>query len=825
MQALLQDVRFGLRVLSKTPVFTAVAILILALGIGANTAIFSLVDMLLFRPIQGVSDPTRLVQLLRVERKGISENLSYQDCLDFQKNTTTLVGIGMQRLTPLHLSTPQSSERIIGTMITGNYFNLLGVTPEAGRLIGDEDTQSEGTSPVVVLSYNFWQRRFGGNQQIVGQTVNLNGLGYTVIGIATKAFSGVVLGETTEVWIPITMWRQADPELAGTATKWGINWFGDRDATWLTAFGRLGRDRKLEQAQAELSAIALTLAQAYPKTNQNIGVQVTAGLGLLPDIRSKVQRFTRLPMIIVILVLFVACANVAGMMLSRAQARQKEIGIRYALGATRWQIIRQLLTESILLSFISGILGLFIAARLGNLLLIVLPETYLKVSPKFDHSLNFHFFIFALVLSILTGVLLGIIPAWQLSRYDLIQIMKGQRDRVWNMGRMKIRNLFAPLQLALSFALLIIAGLCVRTLQNVSVIDTGFNTERVLTARLDLGRQNYTDFQGRAFYHELIERIDKLSEVQASSLASNITLTGLQPVTRIYPEGEPLGMEYLPVSYNIITPRYFETVGISLLLGRHFSVSDTQQSPPVAIINESLARRLWPNESSLGKHFRFGNSSNDNPLIEIIGIASDTKGGNIFAPPRLQLYLPLAQRHQDQTVLFLRTRNAPEKVTPILRHEISAIDPSLPIYDVKTLADYYYAAIAPQRLAAFFVSGFAILAILLAGIGLYGAIAYDVQRRTSEIGIRLALGAQVRDILFMILKQGGALLMAGIVVGLMVVVSLMPLINIFLFGVRVTDPMIYLAVALIMVFVGLLACYHPARRAIRVDVVKSLREE
>lgn len=825
MQALLQDVRFGLRILSKTPIFTAIAILILALSIGANTAIFSLVNALLFRPIQGVGDPAQLVQLLRVDRTGVSENLSYQDCLDFQKSTVTLAGIAMQRLTPLHLSTQQPSERITGAMITGNYFELLGVTPVLGRLIGVGDVQTEGASPIVVLNYDFWLRRFGGDQQIVGQTVNLNGVSYTVIGVAAEAFSGIALGETTEVWIPLTMWRQADPELSSTATKWNVNWFSDRDATWLTAFGRLKPERRVEQAQAELSTIALTLAQAYPKSNQEAGVQVTVGLGLLPDIRSKVQQFAKLPFVIVVLVLFVACANVAGMMLSKAHARQKEISIRYALGATRWQVTRQLLTESVLLSLTSGILGLFITTRLGHLLLVTLPETYLNTSLKLDINLDLRVLSFTLAISVLTGVLFGIIPAWRLSQCGLIQSIKSQSDSTGRTGKIRIRNLFAPLQLAISFALLITAALCVQTLQNVSAIKTGFNTERVLTARLDLGRQNYTDFQRRVFYQHLIERMDILPEVKASSLATNITLSGLQPVTRIYPQEQSPGLEYLSVNYNVITPRYFETVEVSLLLGRPFSVQDTQQSPAVAIINEMLAQRLWPNETPLGKRFRFGNAGTDNPLIEIVGVASDTKGADIFAPPRLQLYLPLTQQHQDQAVLFIRTRNAPEQFIPTLHHEMAAIDPTLPLYAIKTLADYFYAAIAPQRLAAFLVSVFGILAILLAGIGLYGTMAYDVERRTSEIGIRLALGAQARDIFFMIMRQGGTFLMTGAVIGLVVVFSLTPLIKGFLFGVKASDPMIYLMVSLVMVLVGLIACYFPARRALRVDLIKSLREE
>lgn len=825
MHVIWQDLRYGLRLLLKSPNFTAVAVLIIALGVGANAAIFSFVNALLLRPLEAVTNPESLAQVLRTNDNSVSEIESFRDCRDFQEQNRTLAGIAMHWRATLHLSTGQEVERVEGALVTGDYFELLGVRPALGRLLAPMDVRAEGADSIVVLSHSLWRNRFGRDQGVIGRTVSLNGLSYTVIGVAAEGFRGVVTGERADVWIPATMWRQADPEMADAATTWKLDWFGMRDAAWLKAFGRLKPGVMIDQAQADLAAIAQRLAREYPETNQKVGVRLAAGLGLPPSARDRISRFVKLPTVIAGIVLLIVCANIAGMTLTRAVARQKEIGIRLALGANRWRIIRQLLAESLLLAIAGGLLGLFFGRWLGDWLRMSLPESYLSMPLKFEVAPDMRVFGFTLAITVLTGLLSGLAPAWQSSRLDLIPLLKDGPGGGGRVGRFRLRELLVVAQVALSLALLVAAGLCVRTLHNARAIDTGFDNDRVLTARIDLGRQNYTETQGQVFYQRLLERTEMTPGVEAASLALNMPLSGLQMVTRIFPEGRPPEGGRPQVSHNVVTPRYLETVGIQLLLGRHFSAQDNLRAPRVAIINETLARRYWPDENPIGKRFRFGVNSPDAPLIEIVGLARNTKVANLFAAPRMYFYLPLAQRHQDRMVLHLRTAGSPERMIASLRREVAALDRSLPVYDIKTLTDYRDAALTPQRLAALLISALGALALLLAAIGLYGRMSYDVERRMREIGIRMALGAQARDVFRLIIKRGVGLTLTGVGVGLVVAIALTRLIKVLLFGVSATDPLTLMAISALLIAVGTLACYFPARRAIKADPIKSLRCE
>lgn len=825
MQLIWQDLRYALRLLLKSPGYTAIVVLIIALGVGANAAIFSFVNALLLRPLEAVTNPESLAQVLRTNDNNISEIESFRDCRDFQEQNRTLAGMAMHWRATLHLSAGREVERLEGALVSGGYFELLGVKPALGRLFTPTDVQAEGSDSIVVLSHNLWRNRFGRDQGVIGRTVSLNGFSYTVIGIAAEGFRGVVTGERADVWIPATMWRQADPEMANAATTWKLDWFGMRDAAWLKAFGRLKPGATIEQAQADLTAIAQRLEREYPETNQKVGVRLAAGLGLPPSARDHVSRFVKLPTVIAGIVLLIVCANVAGMMLTRAVARQKEIGVRLALGASRWLIVRQLLAEGLLLAIAGGLLGLFFSRWLGGWLRTSLPESYLSMPLKFEVALDMRVFGFTLAITVLTGLLSALAPAWQSSQLDLIPLLKDKPGRGGPVGRFRLGEFLIVAQVTLSLALLVAAGLCVRTLHNARAIDTGFDTDRVLTARIDLGRQNYTEAQGQVFYQRLLERMEMTPGVEAASLALNVPLSGPQMVTRIFPEGRPPEGGRLQVSHNVVTPGYLETVGIKLLLGRHFSALDHPQAPRVAIINETLARRYWPDENPIGKRFRFGENSPDALMIEIVGLASDTKVANLFAALRMYLYLPFAQRHQDRMVLHLRTAGATEQLAAPLRHEIAALDRSLPVYEIKTLTDYRDAVLTPQRLAALLISGLGALALLLAAISLYGRMSYDVERRMREIGIRMALGAQARDVFRLIIKRGVGLTLIGVGVGLVVAIALTRLIKALLFGVSATDPLTLTAISTLLIAVGTLACYFPARRATNADPIKSLRCE
>lgn len=825
MQSIWRDLIYGLRWWARSPTFSVIAILMLAFGIGANTAIFSFVDALLLRRLEGVDQPKSLIHLLRTNDNIVSDSLSYPDCRDFQNNNNTLNGIAMYWRTSSHLSFGQEAERLKSALITGNYFEILGVKAAIGRLLTSSDVRTEGAAPVVILSYNLWSNRFGRDPAIIGKAINLNGLGYTVLGVTAKGFSGIVIGERTDAWIPITMWRQADPDLARSAATWHTNWFHDRDAAWLQGFGRLKPGIALQQAQADLSIIAQRLAREYPQTNQKVGVRVASDLGMPPYIRSRVSQFAEFPLVVAGIVLLVVCANVAGMLLTKATARQREMGIRLAMGATRWHIMRQLLVEGILLAIAGGLAGWFLGTWCSHWLLDLLPETFLEMPLNLTLGPDARVFGFTLAIATFTGVLFSLAPARQLLRLDLIPLMKNQADgrsRVW---RIRLRDVLTVTQIALSVLLLVIAGLCIRTLQNARGIDTGFDAEHVLTAKIDLGRQRYTEGQGRALYRSLIERMETVPGVRIASLALNIPLAGLQVVTKIYPEGRLPQAGRPQISYNVITSRYFETVGISLLRGRLFSEQDTQQSSQVAIVNERLARHFWPNENPIGKRFRFGDNTVSNPLIEIVGLVSDTRVADLFAQPRMYIYFPLTQRHQEQVILHLRADQDPERLTTAVRSEFAAIDPSLPVYDVKAFARYIDDAITPQRLAALLSSAVGALALMLAATGLYGRMAYDVEQRTREIGIRMALGAQPRDLLALVIEQGLVLASIGVGFGLIVALGVTRLIKSLLFGVSATDASIFAVISLLLMTISTLACYIPARRAIRVDPHQLLRYE
>ncbi len=825
MQAIWHDLNYGLRSLRRSLGFTIVSTLTIALGVGANTAIFSYINSLILRQLPGVIAPTELVQVLQTRDDRLYESISYLDFLDYQAQNSSFVGMAMYDNTYVHLNTGQEAERFFCTMVNGSYFAVLGVKPALGRLLLPDDAVREGEKPVAVLSYVLWRNRFAGDPHIIGKTVSLNGYTYTIIGVAAKGFTGTVIGERSDLWIPITMWQQADPESAASAVTWKTDWFGQRDAAWLKVFGRLKPEVRVEKAQADLSTIAQRLAQTYPQTNEKVGVRLAAGLGLPHDLRSRVSQYIKLPIIIVGIVLLIVCANVASMLLTRANVRQKEIGIRLALGANGLHIIRQLLAESLLLALCGGVVGLFFGVWLSDRLRVLLPETYLNARLNLDMGLDAYVFGFTLGVSVLTGVIVGLVPASQALKQDLAPTLTGRHGFYRRSGRIRLRDVLLITQTALSLLLLVAAGLCIRSLRNARAIDTGFDTARVLTARVDLGRQNYTQERGEIFYRGLVERMETVPGVQSASLALNMPLSGPQLVTRIHPEGRPFEKGPFQVSYNVVTPRYLETVGIQLLLGRGISAQDNRQSPLVAIVNERLAQNYWPNENPIGNRFRFGAPNPDNPLIEIVGVAANTKVSNIFAPPRMYFYLPLSQHYQNQSIVHLRANGEPERLITAMRREISSLDPSLPIYDIKTLTGYLKDALAPQRLATFLVSGFGVLAVILAAIGLYGALSYDVEQRTQEIGIRMALGAQPRDVLRLIIKKGMTLTLIGASIGIGAALAMTRLLKSLLFGVSAADPLTFAAVAVVLTVVGLLACYVPARRAIQVDPIKSLRSE
>ncbi len=808
-----QDLRYGARMLAKQPGFSLIAILTLALGIGANSMLFSALQAMLLRPLPGISEANRLVQVGRTNNGNGFESVSFPDYRDYRDQNSTFLGLAAESEQEFHLGTDKSAERIKGALVTGNYFDVLGVKAAHGRLLQPAESEVEGANAVAVISARLWRKQFGG-EPVAGKTISLNANPYTIIGVA-EAFQGTnPLADKADIWIPITMWRQSDPWMA----QIGADWLNSRSSDFADVIGRLKPSVTLEQAQADLSAIAQRLAQHYPATNAKRGVQVAAGLGLSPNDNQELRQFFGMQFGIVAIVLLIACANLAGLLLSRTAARQQELGIRMAIGAGRWRIVRQLLTESTLLALLGGLLALVIANWLTDSLRSLLPDKSPDMQAQLRFTLDGRVALFTLALSVLTGMLFGIAPAWQATKLNLLPVLKEAGNSFSQQMRSRLRSTLVVVQIALSLMLLISAGLCLRTLQNAQAINPGFVTENLLTARLDLGRQNYTETQGQMFYQSLRERLPRLPGVQSASLAQTVPLEGSS-------YGNTVSVEQrgqFNLRYNIVTPEYLETLGIPLLLGRQFSAYDTAQSQRVAIINETFARAAWPNENPVGKIFKWKDRTGDLP-IEVIGVARDTKSQDLFQAPRRVAYLPLAQQYDGGLTLLLRTSLPPEQLLSAIQQEIRALDPRLPVYNIKTIEQYRRAAFAQKRLQAVLLSGFGLLALVLASLGLYGVLSFGVAQRTREIGIRIALGARANDVVSLVVRQGIKLTAVGILLGLAGALAVTRVLASLLYGVSPTDPLTFVGVIFVLALVALCACWVPAWRAAKVDPMIALR--
>jgi predicted permease len=805
---MVQDLRFGFRMLAKNPTFTAIGVLTLALGIGANTAVFSFVNALLLRPLAGVVDPEELVQVGRqYPDKAYLSDSSYPDYLDFLAQNTVTSGLAVVAPTAFHLSTQGQTERVEGELVSGRYFDVLGVTAAQGRLISPAD-DVEGGQPVAVVSAALWRRRFGGTGNVAGTNVRLDGRNFTVIGVASEKFSGTKIGSARDVWVPLQTFRLLDPNAAMR--------FDNRHASWLEMFARLQPGVTLERARAEFSAIAQRLQIAYPESNARAAARVEPGLGRDIDVREDLRRFAYVPFIAVGIVLVIACANVAGLLLARAATRQNEIATRLALGARRLRIVRQLLTESITLALGGGIAGLFLGVWLTNWLRQLLPENYLFLSFNVDFGLDWRVFGFTFGIATATGMLFGLVPALLVSRPDLVPTLKGARFSGRH-GGIGLRGILVVSEVALSLILLVAAGLCVRTLLNAAAIDTGYETRHVLTARIDLGRQNYSETQGRLFQQELLERIHAAPGVVAAGFAVTLPLNDGRWEDSIRREGDP---DRVQSFQNIISPRYFEAMKIPLLVGRNFSRNDDQHTPKVAILNQMLARFMWPNENPLGKRLAFKGQS-----IEVVGVVRDIKGRNLFEAPGRMLYLPLSQYYKPGIVLHVRTEIPAATFASSLREDVYALDKDLPVFAIKTLDEHLTATLTPQRLLAHLITAFGVLALLLSAVGLYAVLAHAVTERYQEIGIRMALGASASDVMRLFVARGLKLAVFGMLLGLAASSGLMQLIERLLFGVSPLDPLTLTVVTVLLLLTALFACYVPAYRASRADPKVALRYE
>ena len=812
----LRDLRYAVRTLTKSPVFTAVALLTLALGIGANTAIFSLVNAILVRPLP-VVDPAQLVSLSVVNTAGSGLGLlSYPDYRDIRDRNQVLAELAAYRFAPMNLSLNGNSERVWGYLVSGNYFEMLGVNAAEGRTFSPEEDRTQGAHPVVVLSHGCFQRRFGADSGIVGRTIILNGHPFTVMGIAPEGFTGTERLFTPEIWTPSMMQPSIDPGAGGLDSRDSAQWF---------TVGRLKQGVEVARAQAELSALAAQIGREHSRIDEEAGVQLTPPGLVLPQARAPALSLAAILMVTVGLVLLIACANLAGLLLARATERRREIAIRLALGASRGQLVRQLLTESMLLALAGGSLGILLAIVMADLVMVLKPplEFALTVDLEIDHRV----LSFTLLLSLLTGVLLGLFPAMQATRADLAPSLKDE-NAIAGYRRSRVRSGMIVAQVALSFVLLIAAGLIVRSLQRAQALGPGFEIENAVVMSVNPSLHGYGEARAQEFYRQLIARTEALPGASSASITLFLPLSLHYLGVQVYPEGQvPARGAAIPEAMQgIVGLNYFPTMGIRLIAGRDFAVQDKKNAPPVAIVNETLARRFWPNQSAVGKRYTTGEGG---PPIEVIGVAKDGKYFSLTEDPRLFVYRPLAQGYvgdgSNDGTLIVRTVGDPTAIIPAVRREIQQLDPNLAIFDVKTLSEHMRLSLFPLRVGATIVGGFGLLALALAAIGIYGVMAYGVSQRTREIGIRIALGATVRDILSLIVGQGLKMIVAGVVLGFAASLAVSRLLASLLLGVSTTDPLTFTFTAFLLTAVALLACYLPARRATKLDPLAALRRE
>ncbi len=812
MSTYMQDLRYGLRMMLKNPGFTIVAVFVLALGIGANSAIFSVVNAVLLRPLP-YADPDRLV--IMWEKTATQDtSVSYPNFVDWRNQNQVFEQVAAFRRDSFNLIGAGEPERLSGRMISSSFFSTLGVKPMRGRdFVAEEDRA--GGNAVVILNHGFWQRRFGGAEDIVGKELSLNNQSYTVVGIMPADYR---FGSETDIFVPIGL---AEERFKERGMHPGIY-----------VLGRLKPGITQEQGRAEMDTIQARLGQQYPDSNADRRIHLESLYdNTVQDVR---------PALFILLgavgfVLLIACANVANLLLARASARQKEIAIRTALGASRWRIIRQLLTESVFLSVLGGGLGILLALWGSDLLTKIVPADSV---PRLDTArIDMRVLGFTMLVAILTGIIFGLVPALQASKTDLNESLK-EGDRGSTGNRQRVRSLLVITEVALALVLLIGAGLLVKSFWRLQTVETGFESSNLLTMQLSYTAGKGQERKAADFFAEVEAKIESLPGVEAVALSSGLPFAGAAEQS-FKIEGRPeekAGQPLMAVQY-MTTPEYFQAMGIRLKKGRFLSAQDRRDSPLVAVIDESLAQKYFPNEDPLGKRLTFGGHGPGQPQMpkyEIVGIVEHVKhyGLDGQVPVEPQFYFALNQASDEMLPmiarrmnLVVRTQTDPTTLTGAVRQQILTVDPNQPVYNVRTMKQLIDLSIATRRFSMFLLITFALVALVLAAVGIYGVISYSVTQRTHEIGIRMALGARSSDILKMVLGHGMLLTMIGIIVGLVAAFVVTRVMATLLFGVSATDPLTFGGIAVLLAGVAFLAIIIPARRAVRVDPMVALRHE
>jgi len=817
---MISDLRFAIRVLIKYPAFSIVAFLALVLGIGANTTVFGIINALLLRPLP-VGQSEKVVKVFTTDNHiPGNQSVSYLNFQDFEKQNTAFTAMSAYTFAGMGLTRGSETLNVGGLLVTGNYFDLLQVKAALGRTFLPEEDSTPNGHPVVVLGYTFW-KKLGSDPAIVGSPITLNGQSFTVIGVAPAAFTGVDVGFSPDLWVPMSMHQWARP---------GADfWWETRRALLLSVIGRLKPGVTMSEAQAQMRTIAKQLEQAYPDVNKERSIALLSleaakaqGLGG-PTNENLAQNVSLLLLVASASILLIACCNVANLLLARSTARQREMAVRLALGAGRNRIVRQLLTESILLGLLGGAGGVILAYCLGDVLIALLPPTPFPIA--LNPQPDWRVLLLSFVVSILSGVIFGLAPALQMARWDLTQ---GLRERASTAGgavtRLNLRSALVVAQIGVSLLLLIGSGLFLKSFYRAQAIDPGFRTDNLDLVTINPVLAGYDSDRALQVVRAIADQITNDPRVAGADLNNWIPLFGGEGRTVVIDGRDPNDEHNRRfANYAPISPGYFQTMGIQLLRGRNFSEHDAEKNAaPVAIIDETMAKQFWPNEDALGRRFRF--MVKNNP-IEVIGIARNSKAVTLGETPVPMVYLPLNEITDSGVTLFVHTIGAPGMVLTEIRRIVRAVDVHIPITYEKTIRDHMAVALWPSWMGAMLLGGLGLLAFILASLGVYGVMAYSVSQRTRELAIRMALGAQTGQVIQLVLRQGMLLAAIGLVFGLFAAFGSTRLAGSFLYGVNPSDPVIFIGVTSLLAVAAFAACYFPARRALKINPVTALRIE
>ena len=812
MSTLLHDLRFAVRLLLKKPVFTALAVITLALGIGLNTAVFSVVDALLLRPLPGVRQADELAQLYRSWPAMEYGSNSIPHWKDVRERTKTVFSdVALWKFTRLSVAADGQPERVMAQMVSSNYFSVLGVGAARGRVFIPAEDVGELAHPVAVISHAAWQRRFGGVPDVVGKSIIVNGASYTVIGVTPREFRGTLPLVTPELWVPLMQLAQLEPL--------GAESMRERDENSSSLIARLAPGVTMERARARVRALEGELRVDFPGFYQRSGITLVPqkDAGIHPMFRSAQVGLTGVVMAVVLMLLLIACVNVANLFLARAQDRWREMAVRLSIGARRGVLVRQLMTESLVFALVAGACGIVVAWWTVSLANRVTLPMDLDFSP--DLRLSAPVLLFALGVTICTGFLFGLVPALQATRPALIPSLKGEAPA--GGSRSRLSRVLVVAQMALSLVLLVCAGLFLRNLESATTVDKGFTSEGVLLATVDPGLQGYSRARSEQFYRVLGDRLRALPGVKHVAMAAAVQL-GLNNSDRgvEIPGYTPAPDEGMSINYNMATPGYFEAMGISLVEGRGFEPRDDSLSAGVVVVNQRFVERFFPQGNAVGRTIRVGGSDRT-----VVGVVPTGKYVRLGEEPTAFMYFPQAQEWRSEMTVHLKVDGDPVSFIPQLRSEVAALDANMPVADVRTLNNHLGFALMPARLAGTALGVFGVLGLLLAAVGMYGVMSYAVAQRTREIGIRMAIGAARGEVVRMVMRQGLSLVVIGGVIGLGAAFGAARLIRGVLYGGNAIDPLTFVVVPVVLAAVAAVAIWIPARRAAGVDPVLAIRSE